>query len=46
MSERHQHLTAQVRQDIAARVGGPLWKPTAAWPEDPDGNAAPKIGRL
>ncbi len=28
MARRYQHLTAQVRGDIAARVGGLLWQPT------------------
>ncbi len=40
MAKRYQHLTAQVRQDIAKQVGGLLWKPPAARPDDDDDGTA------
>jgi integrase len=39
MARRYQHLTAQVRGDIAARVGGLLWRPAEGANDDPDGGA-------
>lgn len=40
MTTRYQHITAQVRRDIARRVGGLLWEPESKPPpEDDDGTA-------
>lgn len=40
MARRYQHLTAQVRSDIAKRVGGLLWQLPERGPDDPDDGAA------
>jgi integrase len=40
MTKRYQHLTAQVRRDVATRVGGLLWQPPLAGSVVPDGGAA------
>jgi integrase len=40
MARRYQHLTAQVRSDIAKRVGGLLWQMPDRSPNDPDDGAA------
>ncbi len=39
MAARYQHLTAQVRRDIAQRVGGLLWDTTSRQADDDDGLA-------
>lgn len=36
MARRYQHLTAQVRRDVAKRVGGLLWQPAPKADDDPD----------
>jgi integrase len=40
MAKRYQHLTAQIRHDIAKQVGGLLWEPDSAPPDDRDDGAA------
>lgn len=40
MAVRYQHLTTQVRRDIAKRVGGLLWEAPKDPPEDGDQGAA------
>jgi integrase len=44
MVKRYQHITAPVRSDIAARVGGLIWESpataTASDDDEPDGGAA------
>ncbi|GAA4461040.1 tyrosine-type recombinase/integrase [Phytohabitans houttuyneae] len=40
MTKRYQHLTGQVRRDVAERVGGLLWQPPAADRTEPDDGAA------
>jgi hypothetical protein len=40
MAKRYQHLTAQVRRDVAERVGGLLWQLPAEVPGGPDHGAA------
>ena len=37
MAKRYQHLTHEIRKDIARRVGGLLWEPGSD--EDDDGAA-------
>lgn len=39
MAKRYQHITEQVRRDVAERVGGLLWRPPAT-DNDPDDGAA------
>jgi hypothetical protein len=40
MAARYQHLTAQVRRDIAQRVGGLLWEIPKPPKQDGDDGAA------
>jgi integrase len=40
MAARYQHLTAQVRRDIAKRVGGLLWDTSSPPPDDDDDGSA------
>ncbi|MEU8182979.1 tyrosine-type recombinase/integrase [Micromonospora sp. NPDC049047] len=40
MARRYQHITGQVRRDVAMRVGGLLWQPTQSADNDPDDGAA------
>jgi integrase len=40
MARRYQHLTAQIRRDIAKQVGGLLWEPESGPPDDRDDGAA------
>ncbi|MCX5119887.1 site-specific integrase [Micromonospora sp. NBC_00362] len=40
MARRYQHLTGQVRRDVAKRVGGLLWQPPETANNDPDDGAA------
>jgi integrase len=41
MAARYQHITATIRHDVAQRVGGLLWKPTAGPSTEPsDGDPA------
>lgn len=40
MARRYQHLTGQVRRDVAKRVGGLLWQPAQSADDDPDDGAA------
>lgn len=44
MARRYQHLTAQVRGDIAERVGGLLWRPAVGSNDGPDDGAAGVLG--
>ncbi|WP_249999989.1 site-specific integrase [Actinoplanes sp. M2I2] len=40
MAKRYQHITEQVRRDVAEKVGGLLWQPSARDVDDPDDGAA------
>ncbi|SCL61767.1 Site-specific recombinase XerD [Micromonospora citrea] len=40
MARRYQHLTGQVRRDVAKRVGGLLWQPAPTADHDPDDGGA------
>ncbi len=40
MARRYQHLTAQIRRDIAKQVGGLLWEAGSAPPDDRDDGAS------
>jgi len=40
MAARYQHLTAQIRRDIAKRVGGLLWEPADGPESDGDDGSA------
>ncbi len=40
MAKRYQHITEQVRRDVAEKVGGLLWQPTAEGDDDPDDGVA------
>lgn len=46
MARRYQHLTAQVRGDIAARVGGLLWRPAEGSIDEPDDGAAGVLAKV
>ena len=37
MARRYQHITAEIRRDIAKRVGGLLWDPPNGANRDDDG---------
>ncbi|OWV01634.1 site-specific integrase [Micromonospora wenchangensis] len=40
MARRYQHLTGQVRRDVAKRVGGLLWQPAPKADDDPEDGTA------
>ena len=46
MARRHQHRTAQVGGDIAARVGGLLWRPAEGSNDDPDDGAGGVLAKV
>jgi integrase len=37
MAARYQHITAAIRRDVADRVGGLLWRPSADAKPDQEG---------
>jgi integrase len=45
MAKRYQHLTAQVRRDVATRVGGLLWQLPAEAANAPDDGASGALAR-
>ncbi|MEO3781011.1 tyrosine-type recombinase/integrase [Micromonospora sp. B11E3] len=46
MARRYQHLTGQVRRDVAKRVGGLLWQPAQNADDDPDDGAAGVLSKV
>jgi hypothetical protein len=45
MARRYQHITGEIRRDIARRVGGLIWEPAVDPSDDDDGGQAGVLAR-